>query len=254
MGQRYDLFSIKPLFRKKSSNFASANSMEELQEIIQHSQWPVLTAFILGVLVALHPCPLATNIAAMGYIGKDIEDRQRVFFNGLLYTLGRTISYSLLGWIIIALLSSGVSVLNMGELFTTWGERLLGPLLIVIGAYLLYNDLLHHHEHVPRLPFGGKHTTPFVLGLLFALAFCPESGIVYFGMLMPMSLESSWGYLLPVSFAIGTGLPVILMSWFFAYSMGGFSRLNNGMRFVKAWLTRLVAVLFILAGVFVLIF
>lgn len=228
--------------------------MEELQEVIHHSQWPVLTAFILGVLVALHPCPLATNIAAMGYIGKDIEDRRRVFLSGLLYTLGRTISYSLLGWLIIVLLRSGVSVLHLGDFFTTWGERLLGPLLIIIGVYLLYNDLLHHHEHVPRLPFGGKHTTPFVLGLLFALAFCPESGIVYFGMLMPMSLESSWGYILPVSFAIGTGLPVIIMSWVFAYSMNGLSRLNSGMLIVKAWLTRLVAVFFILAGVFVLIF
>ena len=241
------------------SNFAILyyevkGEMELIQDIMHNSQWPLLTAFILGALVALHPCPLATNIAAMGYIGKDIDDRTKVFINGLLYTLGRTISYTLLGWIIILLVQSGVEVLNVGEIISEWGERVLGPILIIIGAYLLYNDLLHHHEHVPRLPFGGRHVAPVVLGIIFALAFCPESGVVYFGMIMPMAVESPIGYLLPVSFALGTGLPVIIMSWVFAYSVSSFSRLNNGMRFAKAWLTRLVAVLFVLAGVFVLLF
>ncbi|RRD02205.1 aromatic aminobenezylarsenical efflux permease ArsG family transporter [Prevotella sp. OH937_COT-195] len=228
--------------------------MEILRNIMQESQWPVLTAFILGVLVAQHPCSLATNIAAMSYIGKDVGNRRRVFLDGLLYTLGRTIGYTLPGWAIILLVRSGVEVLNLGDLISEWGERVLGPLLIVIGAYLLYSDLLHHHDHVPRLPFGGKHVTPIVLGIVFAMAFCPESGIVYFGMIMPMSVELSSGYLLPVSFAIGTGLPVVLMSCFFAYSFGRFSRLDSGMRFVKAWFTRLIAVLFILAGVFVLLY
>lgn len=134
------------------------------------------------------------------------------------------------------------------------GRAGVAPMLIIIGAYLLYNDLLHHHEHVPRLPFGGRNVAPVVLGIIFALAFCPESGVVYFGMIMPMAVESPIGYLLPVSFALGTGLPVIIMSWVFAYSVSSFSRLNNGMRFAKAWLTRLVAVLFVLAGVFVLLF
>jgi cytochrome c biogenesis protein CcdA len=154
--------------------------------------------------------------------------------------------------VLILLIRGGAELLHFGETLSEWGERILGPLLILIGLYLLYNDLLHHHDHVPHLPLGGKKAGPIVLGMLFALAFCPESGIVYFGMLIPLSVESSYGYLLPVAFAIGTGLPVVLMSWVFAFSLSSFSRLNNRMQSLKAWLTRIIAVLFILAGVFCL--
>ena len=227
--------------------------MELLQSLASNPQWPLLTAFVLGVLVALHPCPMATNIAAMGYIGKDVDNRRKVFIDGLLYTLGRTIAYSLLGAVLIALLRSGAEVLHLGETVSEWGELVLGPLLIVIGLYLLYNDMLHHHDHVPHLPFGGKRAGPLVLGMLFALAFCPESGIVYFGMLIPMSVRSSLGYLLPVAFAVGTGLPVVLMAWVFAYSFSSFARLSKGMQTTKALLTRIIAVLFVVAGVFVLV-
>lgn len=226
--------------------------MQQLQYFVENSQWPLLTAFILGLLVALHPCPMATNIAAMSYVGKDVDDRRRVFIDGLLYTLGRTVSYSLLGAILIALIRGGAELFQFGEVMSEWGERILAPLLIIIGLYLLYNDLLHHHDHVPHLPFGGRTVGAFMLGVIFALTFCPESGVVYFGMLIPMAVESDYAYLLPVSFAIGTGVPVVIMAWVFAYSISRFSRLNKGMLLLKAWLTRIIAVLFILAGVFVL--
>lgn len=227
--------------------------MEQLQTFAEHAQWPLLTAFVLGVLVALHPCPMATNIAAMGYIGKNVDNRRRVFVDGLLYTLGRTVSYTLIGAVLIALIRSGVELLHFGDIVSEWGERILGWLLIAIGLYLLYNDLLHRHDHVPHLPFGGKKSGPFVLGLVFAMAFCPESGIVYFGMLIPMSVESSLGYLLPVAFAVGTGIPVVLMAWVFAYSFSTFARFNKRMQTLKALLTRIIAVLFISAGIFVLL-
>lgn len=226
--------------------------MEQLQAFVNHTQWPLLTAFVLGVLVALHPCPMATNVAAMGYIGRHVADRCRVFTDGLVYTLGRTVSYSLIGAVLIALIKSGAELLHFGETMAVWGERILSPLLIAIGLYLLYNDLLHRHDHVPHMPLGGKKAGPFVLGLLFALAFCPESGIVYFGMLIPMSVESTFGYLLPVAFAVGTGIPVILMAWVFAFSYSSLARFSKGMQTTKALLTRIIAVLFISAGVFVL--
>jgi cytochrome c biogenesis protein CcdA len=227
--------------------------MEQLQTFVSHTQWPLLTAFVLGVLVALHPCPMATNVAAMGYIGRHVTDRRRVFTDGLVYTLGRTVSYSLIGAVLIALIRSGAELLHFGEAVSEWGERILGPLLSAIGLYLLYNDLLHRHDHVPHMPLSSKKAGPFVLGLLFALAFCPESGIVYFGMLIPMSVESSMGYLLPVAFAVGTGVPVILMACVFAFSYSSLARFSKGMQTTKALLTRIIAVLFISAGVFVLL-
>ena len=66
--------------------------MDWLQTWLDNSSTPLLTAFLLGLLTALSPCPLATNIAAVGFIGKDIEDRRKIFRNGLLYTLGRILA------------------------------------------------------------------------------------------------------------------------------------------------------------------
>ena len=227
--------------------------MEQLQTFASQTQWPLLTAFVLGVLVALHPCPMATNIAAMGYIGRHVADRRRVFTDGLIYTLGRTVSYSLVGAVLTALIKSGAELLRFGEAVSAWGERILGLLLIAIGLYLLYNDLLHRHDHVPHMPLGGKRSGPFLLGMLFAMAFCPESGVVYFGILIPMSVESSADCLLPAAFAVGTGVPVVLMAWVFAFSYSSLSRFSKGMQTTKALLTLIIAVLFISAGIFVLI-
>lgn len=234
--------------------------MELMQQLFANSQFPLLTAFLMGLLVAIHPCPLATNIAAMGYIvkAKSGESRFSLLVNGLLYTLGRTISYSLLGIVMIIVIKGGAQVMRIGEQMSEWGERLLAPLLIAIGLYLLYTDLLHHHDHVPSTkdPKGWFHGAcgSLLLGIVFAMAFCPESGIVYFGMIIPMSVESSAGYLIPVGFAIGTALPVLLMAYVFAYSIQSFERISRGMHQVQVWLTRIVAVLFILAGVFCMVY
>ena len=232
-----------------------------IQHILNDSQWPLLTVFLLGLLVAIHPCPLATNVAAFGYISQAVKEeeltvRQRrriILRNGMLYVLGRTIAYSVLGAVLIFFLSRGIEIMGIGDLMSEWGEKLLAPLLIFIGVYRLYVDLLHHHDHVPSARYNRKRFSgiwgSLLLGVVFALAFCPESGIVYFGMLIPMSLESSWSYLLPVVFAIGTGLPVLLMAWIIAYSMEGFVQLNSIMHTIQAWTSRVVAVLFIVAGI-----
>ena len=107
--------------------------MEWLQALLDNSSTPVLTAFLLGLLTAISPCPLATNIAAIGYIGKDIEDRRRVFLNGLLYTAGRIVAYTVLGVVLILLVRRGASMFGIQEFIGTWGELLLGPALIVVG-------------------------------------------------------------------------------------------------------------------------
>lgn len=230
--------------------------MEWLHALMAQNDFPMLTAFLLGVLVAIHPCPLATNVAAIGYI---LRDHLKPFSSCLsMYILGRTVAYSLLGILLIFLIRGGAEVFHFGEQMTEWGERLLAPLLIIIGLYLLYNDLLHHHDHVPSTPKTKNWLRGswgyFLLGILFALAFCPESGIVYFGMIVPMSVEASVGYLIPVSFAVGSALPVIALGYAFAYGMQSAERLKHGMRVTQIWLTRMVAVLFILAGIFCLFF
>ena len=232
------------------------HGMEIIQQFFENSQYPLLTAFILGILVVMHPCPLAANIAAIGLILRQKAKKNNSQLS--YYVLGRTLAYSLLGILLVFLIRIGAKVLHIGDQLSIWGERLLAPLLIVIGLYLLYNDLLHHHDHVPSTKdhqqrFSGAWGSLW-LGVLFALAFCPESGIVYFGMIIPMAVQSSVAYLIPVAFAIGAALPVLFLSYLFAYGIQRMERFERGMHLIQLWLTRFVAVLFIVAGIFCLFF
>lgn len=187
--------------------------MDWLQTLLDNSSTPVWTAFLLGLLTALSPCPLATNIAAIGFIGKDIENRRRIFWNGLLYTLGRILSYALLGVVLILVLKEGSSMFGIQKTIGVWGELVLGPLLFLIGLFMLLGDRLN----LPQFGFQGNAEGlarkggwgALIIGALFALAFCPTSGVFYFGMLIPMSATATAGYLLPVVFAIATAIPVL---------------------------------------------
>ena len=225
--------------------------MEFLQNILDNSQYAFLTAFILGLMTAISPCPLATNISAIGFISRDIENRKKVFVNGLIYTLGRAFSYTILAVIIYL----GASKLNISMLFQGWGEKLLGPALIVIGLFML--DVL-------KVKFPGFTTlseklgeksrksywSTFLLGVVFALAFCPYSGVLYFAMLIPMTVTSAGGLYLPAIFAIATGLPVILFAWLLAFAVGNVGKLYNQIKTFEIWFRRIVAVIFILVGIY----
>ena len=126
--------------------------MECLQHLLDGSTVPILTAFLLGLLTAVSPCPLATNIAAVGYISKDLENRRRVFLNGLLYTLGRVATYTLLGAVLIAVLRAGASVFAIQKAIGKWGEMLIAPALILIGLFMLFG----HRLNLPNFGFSGR--------------------------------------------------------------------------------------------------
>ncbi|WP_299582949.1 aromatic aminobenezylarsenical efflux permease ArsG family transporter [uncultured Sunxiuqinia sp.] len=224
--------------------------MELLQNLLENAQFPLLSAFLLGLMTAISPCPLATNITAIGYISKDLENRKTVFYNGLIYTLGRAISYSALG----LLLFIGAEQFQLEGFFQSWGEKLLGPLLVLIGLVMLgvFNFI--------RIPGLGALSdrmeakvhksfwSVLLLGMVFALAFCPYSGVLYFGMLIPMTISSASGLYLPLIFALGTGIPVIIFAWLIAFSIGSLGSVYNRMKIVETWFRRLVAVLFIGVG------
>ncbi|MBP3849873.1 MAG: sulfite exporter TauE/SafE family protein [Prevotella sp.] len=229
--------------------------MEWLQTLLDSSTTPVLTAFLLGLLTAISPCPLATNIAAIGYIGKDIEDRRHVFLNGLLYTAGRIVAYTMLGLVLIQIIRQGASMFGIQKFIGTWGEMLLGPALIVIGLLMLFS----HRLQLPQFGFNGSNVEglkrhggrgAFLLGVLFAMAFCPTSGMFYFGMLIPMSATATMGYLLPVVFALATALPVLIVAWLLAFSMQEVGRFYGWMKGIERWTTIIVGVLFVLIGLY----
>lgn len=228
--------------------------MDWLQNLLDNSSTPVLTAFLLGVLTAISPCPLATNIAAVGFIGRNIENRKRVFINGLLYTLGRVLSYTLLGVVLIMILKEGSSMFGIQKTIGTWGELLIGPMLLIIGMFMLFGDKLN----LPKFGFNGNAeglarkggAGALLIGVLFALAFCPTSGVFYFGMLIPMSATSTAGYLLPAVFAVATAIPVLVVAWILAFSVQQMSSFYGRIKTVQKWLNVIVGILFIVIGIY----
>lgn len=228
--------------------------MEAIQGLLDSTTMPIITAFLLGLMTAISPCPLATNIAAVGFIGKDIESRNRIFVKGLLYTLGRILAYTLLGLALLILIKSGESLFGVQKNIIKYGEILIGPLLAVIGLYML----LGHWLHLPSFGFNGKGERlakkggwgALLLGLLFALAFCPTSAVFYFGMLIPLSAATTAGALLPVVFAIATALPVLVIAWILAFSTGSIGRFYGKISSIQKWLNLVVGILFTIIGIY----
>lgn len=229
--------------------------MEEfLSNVLSNSSTPILTAFVLGLMTAISPCPLATNITAIGFISKDVEHQKMVFKNGLVYTLGRAISYTLLAVIIFI----GADQFKISGWFQQYGERILGPLLIIIGLFML--DILKIRfpgmsSLTKRFQKNGTNSywEVLLLGIIFALAFCPYSGVLYFGMLIPMTISTASGLYLPVVFAIATGIPVIIFAWLLAYTVSGVGKLYNSLKIFEIWFRRVISVIFIGIGIYYVI-
>lgn len=228
--------------------------MDILQSWLEGSDVPMLSAFILGLLTAVSPCPLATNITAIGFISKDIESKNRTFIYGLLYTFGRIVAYTLLGALLIWMLRRGIDTFDLQSEVSRWGELLLSPILIILGLLMLFGDKLplsrfgiNASQRIERLRgvWGSV-----LLGILFAMAFCPTSGLFYFGMLIPMSASVTGGYALPAVYALATGLPVVAVAWIIAYSIGNIAGFYQKMQVFQKWFNRLVAALFIIVGIY----
>lgn len=232
-----------------------------LNQLLDDSQIPVVTAFLLGLLTALSPCPLATNVTAVGFIAHSCMKekhnrgniRLKVLWSGILYTLGRALAYTILGAFLIYIIRKGADTFGLQQFISEWGELILGPALIIIGMFMLFGDKLH----LPKFGFSGNidgidpsALGSLVLGILFALAFCPTSGLFYFGMLIPMSAEASTGYLLPIVFAIATALPVLVVAWILAYSMQSLGKVIGKIAVFQRWFNRIVAILFIGVGIY----
>jgi cytochrome c-type biogenesis protein len=226
--------------------------MEWIQHLLSSSHLPILSAFLLGFITSISPCPLATNITAIAFISKDIENRKRVFYNGLTYMLGGAISYSALGIIFYF----GANKFMIASFLQHYGGRIIGPLLIAIGLFMF--DFIKI-----KLPFSSSLSDriskdnerkglwrALLLGFVFALAFCPYTGVLYFGMLIPMTISSASGLYLPIIFAIGTSLPVVIIAYLIAYTLSGVGSFYNRIKSFEFWIRRIIAVVFIGAGVY----
>ena len=228
--------------------------MQFLTNLLENSTMPWVTAMVLGLMTAISPCPLATNITAVGFISKDIENRNRVFLNGILYTLGRAISYFGIAFIMFL----GADRLKFSGFFQQYGEKIIGPLLLIIGLFMLdilkikFPGLSSLTSRMERKKRWG-YLDVILLGIVFALAFCPYSGVLYFGMLIPMTISSASGLILPVIFAIATGIPVIIIAWILAYAISGIGSAYNKIKSFEIWFRRVIAVLFVVVGIYYII-
>lgn len=231
--------------------------MEFLKSILEDYNIPILTAFILGLMTSISPCPLATNITATAFISKNISNKKQVFLSGVIYSLGRAFSYTAIG----VILFFGASKFHVGRFFQQNGEKYLGPLLIIIGLIMLNIirlNFLGRTNFTERLTKKMKNKGllgSFLIGVLFALAFCPYSGALYFGMLIPMTISSLDGLYLPIIFAFGTGIPVILFTYLLAFAAGSLGVFYNKITKIEKWMRTTAGVVFVLTGVYyVLIF
>jgi len=228
--------------------------MEEfLNNLYSNSSVPFVSALALGLLTAISPCPMATNITAIGFIGKDLGNRNRVFFNGLIYTLGRTLSYTVLALILFY----SADQFNISSVFQQNGQKIIGPLLLIIGIFMLgiiklnfpaFNKILERFQSRTKFNYWDV----FLLGIIFALAFCPYSGVLYFGMLIPLTISTS-GLHLPVVFAIATGIPVIIFAWLIAYAVSGVGTAYKKIKTFEFWFRKAVAAIFIAIGIYYII-
>ena len=228
--------------------------MEEfLNNLYANTSVPIVSALVLGFLTAISPCPMATNITAIGFIGKNIENKNRIFYNGLVYTLGRTFSYAVLAVIIFL----GADQFKISSVFQQYGEKIIGPLLLIIGIFMLgiiklnfpaFNRIIERFQSRNKFNYWDV----FLLGVIFALAFCPYSGVLYFGMLIPLTVSTS-GLHLPVVFAVATGIPVIIFAWLIAYTISGVGNLYKSIKSFEYWFIKVVAVVFIGIGIYYII-
>jgi len=210
------------------------------------------SALWLGILTSISPCPLATNIAAVSFLSKKIAHPFMVFVSGLAYTVGRMVAYAALGWIII---SSLLSVPEVAQFLQKYMSKAVGPLLIVTGLFLLEIITIK----LPGVALSQKHHNKlvesgapgaFLLGLIFALAFCPVSAALFFGSLIPLALNSKAGTILPFIYGVGTGLPVLIFAVAIALGVTSMSHWFNKITKLEYYTRRITGVIFILAGVY----
>ncbi len=213
---------------------------------------PILTASWLGILTSISPCPLATNIAAISYIGKRVGEPSKVLATGLLYTLGRMLTYVVVGVILIESLLSAPTVAHFLQKYMI---IFLGPLMILVGIILLelitfkfsgngISQALQNKVNSLGIWGGG------LLGIIFAVTFCPTSAALFFGSLLPLAFQENSGILLPSIYGVGTGLPVIAFSILLAISANMVGKAYNKIVIFEKWARKLTGIIFLGIGIY----
>lgn len=224
--------------------------------MIMSSSFPILTALILGLLTILDPCTLMTSITAIGYIDKEISNKRRVLMVGTLFVLGKLVTYILLSIPFMM----GAQTESIQHVIGEWGEPVLAIFMILCGILLLFAGHHHHtHDHgvskwLQTVDESSSAFWAFMLGIFFAIAFCPHRLVYFITMIdITLTLPTSWNWLMPVVFGLGTGMPILIIAWLISYSAVSIGSLTNRLGSFEKWFRYICAVLFIGVGVYMAI-
>jgi len=215
----------------------------------------VFAAVLLGIMAAVGPCTMATNVASIAYISRRISDRKYAILASLLYALGRMITYTLIGILIIGI---GLEVPAIRNFLEEFGTYVLGPILIVAGILMLVADRFSFGGGGRLAQLGNRVSNwglpgALLMGIIFALAFCPYSAVLFFAVLIPMACTTTGGIFLPPLFAIGTGLPVIIFGVLIAAGVSAVSRWVNNLAKAEKIMRIVMALVFIGVGIYLII-
>jgi len=212
----------------------------------------IMAAFWFGILTSISPCPLTTNIVAVSYIGQQLGERKSVFFSGVFYALGRVIAYVMLASLIVVGL---LSVPRISVLLNNMVNRLIGPVMILVGMFLL--ELISIRagsgtkvDTVKRIISKNQYLGSFVMGFVFALSFCPVSAALFFGSLIPLALKFESSAFLPVFYGFGTALPVFFFALLIAAGSSSVAKYFNALSLFESYARKITGVLFIGSGIY----
>lgn len=218
---------------------------------------PVIAAFFLGLLTAISPCPLATNITAIAFLSRKLGNSRHTLLAGFVYTLGRMTAYVTIASGVVLF---GMTLQILALSLQAYGELLLGPFLVLCGIYLLGLFPLDGLPGADRLAgftsgisarlADQGYWGAFLLGIVFALSFCPFSAVLFFAMLIPLALGAGDPFVIPAVFALATGLPVIILSSLLVQGLGRSTGIVRQVGVLEPWIRRGVAAVFLAVGVY----
>lgn len=212
----------------------------------------IAAAAWLGLLCTISPCPMATNIAAISFLGRKVGSVGAVLSAGFLYTLGRVLTYAFLG---ILLVNGFTAAPELSNGLQKYMDLLMGPLLILVAMVLLGLINLKPSsgsklgEFLRTKTEGMGICGAFFLGILFALSFCPTSAALFFGSLVPLAIKLESGILLPAIFGVATGLPVLLFAFLLAFSANKVGKVYNHLAKFEVWAQRITGAVFLIVGI-----
>ena len=237
------LFSQWYAFLGQANNFLSPY----LSGLSQQIHIPVLSALLLGLLGSTAPCQLSTNFSALGLFTQKISNKKECLSAAFSFTLGKIIVYTLIGSLTILL---GIKLNQAAIPIAQIVRKALGPLMLIVGLYLLglfkmnlslFTSLERNMtRHIPNI----KN-----IGVVYSLAFCPTLFWLFFGIVIPLGVSTRGGIILPGIFAIGTAIPLLVITLLIAYGIGTTKLFTRNVARINAILQKVVGVVFILVGI-----